>query len=224
MLWVSQFGIVGGQTREETPWVGAYPDARPEDACDLYILVEPATPGSEEFCAELKEALANVFYKWRGSVTGALLTATRAAHEDLREWNRRSMKDHHVAAGLSCLAITPGASPHEAYLAQAGPAAAAVFRKGTLTEIRPTLPDSLEPLGLFDDFRPDFSRHELRDGGRLLLLSPGLLDGISLEALAAPLTSAPEDVLPALYPQARSLPNCAALLVAAVPGPPAPAA
>jgi serine/threonine protein phosphatase PrpC len=224
MLWVSQFGIAGGQTREETPWVGAYPDAHSEDSCDLYLLVEPATPGSEEFCAELKDALAAVFYKWRGSITGGLLSALRAAHEDLRDWNRRSMKDHHVAAGLSCLAVRPGGPPHEAYLAQVGPAAAVAFRNDALTAVRPTLPDSLEPLGLFDEFRPDFSHHELEEGGRLLLLSPGLLDALSLEQLSAPLSSAPEDVLPSLYLQARSLPNCAALLVAAVPGPPAPPA
>lgn len=221
MLWIGQFGISEGETREETPWVGAYPDSRTEDPCDLYVLVEPALPGSEEFCAELKEAIAAVFHRTRVSLTGGLLTALRAAHEDLREWNRRSLKDHHVAAGLSCLAVRPSAAPHEAYLAQVGPAAALVFQNGSLATIRPSLPDAVEPIGLYEEFRPDFSRHDLAEGARLLLLSPSLLAALALESLPGVLKSPPEELLPALYMQARSLPACAALLVAAVPAPPA---
>ncbi len=47
-LWVGQFGMEGGEAREKTSWVGAYPDpGRAEEPSDLYVLVTPALPGSE---------------------------------------------------------------------------------------------------------------------------------------------------------------------------------
>src|SRR3990172_2586925 len=154
MLWVGEFGIADGEAREETPWVGAYPEpGRGEDPSDLYLIVDPALPGSEEFCAEMKEAIGSVFHKTKVSLTGGLLGALRSAHEHLRDWNRRSMKDSRVAAGVSCLALQGQAG----YLAQVGPAAAVLYRNRSLQQLRPRLPDALEPLGLFDDFWPDFS-------------------------------------------------------------------
>ena len=53
-LWVGQFGMEGGEARENTSWVGAYPDpGRAEEPSDLYVIVTPALPGSEEFCGVL---------------------------------------------------------------------------------------------------------------------------------------------------------------------------
>ncbi|MDO8615202.1 MAG: hypothetical protein Q7T33_05635 [Dehalococcoidia bacterium] len=211
MLWVGQFGIADGEAREETPWVGAFPDpGRTEEPSDLYLIVEPALPGSEEFCAEMKEAIGAVFHKNRVSLTGGILGALRSAHENLRDWNRRSMKDSRVAAGVSCVAVQGRAG----YLAQVGPAAAVIYRDGALELRRPALPDALEPLGLFEEFWPDFSRLELAAGFRLLLLTPALLETVPAAELAAALALPPEDALPAVYKRARALPNCAALLLA----------
>ncbi len=216
MLWAGQFGIVDGEAKEESPWVGVYPDTgRSEEPSDLYLIVEPALPGSEEFCAEMKEAIGNLFHKRKVSLTGGILGALRSAHENLRDWNRRSMRDSRVAAGVSCLAV----QGREAYLGQVGPAGAVLARNGSLATIKPTLPDALEPLGLFDEFFPDFTRVDLDDAARLLLLSPALLDSLPPEELAAALRLPPEDALPALYRSARALPNCGALLLAATPEP-----
>ena len=214
MLWAGQFGIAGGEALEETPWVGAFPDPRPssEEPSDLYLIVEPALPGSAEFCGELKEAVGRVFHREKVSLTGGLLKALRAAHEHLRDWNERSLKEHRVAAGLSCLAVQDS----RGYLAQVGPARAAVYRRGSLTTFRPELPDALEPLGLQAEFWPDFQRVELDAGARLLLLSPALFDAVSAQELAADLALPEEDVLPALYRRARDLPDCGALLLAAI--------
>lgn len=214
MLWVGQFGIADGEARQETPWVGAFPDSgRSEEVSDLYVVVEPALPGSEEFCAEMKAAIGRVFHRSKVSLTGGVLRALRAAHENLREWNRRSMKDHRVAAGVSCLAV----QGEQAYLAQVGPASAVACHDALLTTLEPALPDAVEPLGLEDDFWPEFTRFELADGDRILLLTPALARAIPPGELAAMLALPAEEVLASVYRQARPLPNCGALLVASVP-------
>ncbi len=228
MLWVGQFGIVDGQALQETPWVGVYADDasaalgkglsahgvsdRGPDSSDLFLIVEPATPGSEEFCAELKEAVGSVFHKSKVSLTGGMLRALKAAHENLRDWNRRSIKDHWVAAGISCLAVRG----QDAYLAQVSPASAVFYKDGEMSPIRPQLPDAVEPLGLYDEFWPEFSHFELETGDSLLLLTPGLAESLDQKDLAGSLALPSEEVLPALYRQAHALPDCGALLVAAV--------
>jgi len=215
MLWVSQFGIAGGEAQETTPWIGVFPDAvRGPESSDLYLIVEPATAGSADFCAELKEAIGTVFHSTKASLTGGLLRALQGAHENLREWNRRSMRDSRVAAGVSCVAVRG----EEAYLAQVAPANAAFYRRGRLRPLEPSLPDAVEPLGLYDEFWPEFSHFELETGDRLLLLTPPLARALPPEEPSVSLALAADDVLPALYRSARSLPDCGAVLVAALPG------
>ncbi len=211
MIWAGQFGIAGGEAHEETPWVGAFPQpSRTDEPADLYLIVEPATAGSEEFCAEMKQAIGESFHKSRLSLTGGLLRALRVAHENLREWNRRSLKDHRVAAGVSCIAVRG----NQAYVAQVAPAAAAFCRGGMVQELRPALPQSTEPLGLNEEFWPDFSAFELRAGDRLLIMSQVLADTLAAADVAAALALPGEDALPELYRRARTLPNCGALLLA----------
>ena len=214
MLWVGQFGVEGGEARESTPWVGVYQDsARAEDPANLYVLVNPALPGSEEFCGEMKDAIGGAFHREKASLTGGVLRALQKAHENLRDWNRRSLKDHRVAAGVSCLAARDG----RAYLGQVGPSATAYFHAGHLTMIRPSLPDSTEPIGLFDEFWPEFTAFDLLEGDRLLMLSPAFADGLTETDVAGLLALPAEDALAELYRLARGLEDCAALLVAAVP-------
>src|SRR3990172_3623192 len=179
MLWVGQFGIAAGEAQEHSPWVGAFPDPRPgDDPIDLYLVVERALPGSEEFCAELTEAIASVFHQRKASLTGGLLRALKAAHEHLSDWNRKSLRDHRVAAGVSCLALRPrpegGPAAYEGYLAQVAPASAVLYHGGAVLPLEPSLPDAMEPLGLHEEFWPDFRRLDLDEGDRLLLLSPEL--------------------------------------------------
>lgn len=212
MLWVGQFGIVGGQVQEESPWVGIFPDHRQGDpeAADLYLLVEPALPGSEEFCGELAAAIGTVFHQRRLSLTGGLLRALRAAHEDLRQWNRRSLREHRVAAGISCLALRG----RQGYLAQVAPACALLRRAGSPCRLEPTLPDAGEPLGLHDEFWPHFRRLELAPGDRLLLLSPVLAAAVDRQELERALSLPPQDLLPTLYRAARGAQGGGALLLA----------
>ncbi len=216
MLWVGQFGIVDGKVQEESPWIGLFPDSgrvQPEEAADLFVVVEPALPGSEDYCRDLSQAIGKQFQEQRLSLTGGILRALKAVHENLRDWNRRSLKQHQVAAGVSCLALRGG----QAYLGQVAPASAVLLRRGSLVRLEPRLPDAVEPLGLHEEFWPDLSRHDLQEGDRLLLLSKGLASALSDEELAEALRPHPEETLPLLFGKAREMPHCAALLVAALP-------
>lgn len=221
MLWINQFGIVDGEVREESPWVGVFPEpgrVEPQEAADLFVLVEPALPGSEEYCRDLSQAIGKQFRERRLSLTGGILRALKAAHENLRDWNRRSLRRDRVAAGVSCLALRGGAAPGwEAYLGQVTPAAAALLHDRSLARLAPALPDAAEPLGLHEEFWPDFSRHQLHDGDRLLLLSTGLAAALSDEELAEALRPPPEETLPLLYRKSKEMPHCAAILIAALP-------
>ena len=214
MLWLGQFGIADGKAQEETPWVGVFPDeTRGPEASDLLLIVQPATVESVEFCAELKEAVGSVFHKSKLSLTGGLLRALREAHENLREWNRKSLREHWVAAGISCAAVRG----HEVYLAQVAPAGAAFYRASEIRRVRPQLADALEPLGMFDEFWPEFSLFEMEEGDRLLLMTPGLAQSLPEEGLGGSLALPADEVLPAVYRQANALPDCGAVLVAALP-------
>ena len=214
MLWLGQFGIADGKAEEDTPWVGVYPDeTRGPEASDLLLIVQPATAGSVEFCAELKEVVGSVFRKSKFSLTGGLLRALREAHEDLREWNRKSLKEHWVAAGVSCAAVRGD----EVYLAQVAPAGAALYHNGEIRRIRPQLADALEPLGMFDEFWPEFSLFQMGEGDRLLLMTPGLAQSVPEDGLVAALALPAGEVLAAVYRQASALPDCGAVLVAGLP-------
>ena len=122
-----------------------------------------------------------------------------------------------MAAGVSCLAVRA----HEAYLAQVAPASAVHYHQGSGSPqtLNPTIPDAVEPLGLHDQFWPHFSRLELIEGDRLLLLSPAVAGLIPRQDLVSALDLPPNEALPALYRQARSLDDCGALLVAVLPEP-----
>jgi serine/threonine protein phosphatase PrpC len=214
MIWVGQFGIEDGEARETTPWVGVYPASdHDEDGADLYVLVDPALPGSEEFLAEMKDAIGRVFHESNASLTGGVLRALRTANENLRDWNRRSLKEHQVAAGVSCLAVTES----EAYLAQVGPSLAYFFRGGKVEDAIAAIPGATDALGLQDEFWPEFRRYDLYPGDRLLLLSPGLASKFAAAPLADALALDGEEALPELYKLARGEANCGALLVASTP-------
>ncbi|MEO8456334.1 MAG: hypothetical protein ABI559_00850 [Chloroflexota bacterium] len=214
MIWVGQFGIADGEAREATPWVGVYPASDHDDeGADLYVLVDPALPGSEEFLAEMKDAIGRVFHESKSSLTGGVLRALRTANENLRDWNRRSLKEHQVAAGVSCLAVTENA----AYLAQVGPSLAFFFRNGQVEDAVAAIPEAVDPLGLQDEFWPEFRRYDLYPGDRLLLLSPGLAAKFAGAPLADALALDGEEALPELYKLARGEQNCGALLVASTP-------
>jgi len=212
-IWVGQFCIVGGEAREQGPWLGVFPARGGALAADLYVLVEPSLPGSEDFCQPLVTVIGRLFRQQRLSVTGALLASLRAAHNHLREWNDRSLREHRVGAGATCLALR-GA---EAYLAQAGPALAYCRHQGQLQSLSPQEATAVEPIGIAAEFYPTFSRCQVAAGDALLLATSSLPSIADDQVMSGLLALQAQDILPELYSLVRHLPNFAALLVAFLP-------
>lgn len=213
-IWVGQFSIVDGEAREQGPWIAMHPARSNILRSDLYIVVEPALPGSEELCPSLVEVIGRLFRAQRLSLTGALLASLKAAHERLRDWNQKSLREHQVGAGASCLALR-GA---EAYLAQAGPTLAYHRTQGRTLRLSPD-DEAAEPIGTAAEFYPRFTRHELAAGDALLLATSSLPSVATDEVVEGVLASPPQDILGGLFLRVRQLPDFAALLVAFLPGP-----
>jgi hypothetical protein len=209
--WVGRFSIVEGQVREEGPWLGAFRGHLPEgDSRDLYVLAEPAQPGSEEFCGQLVEVVGGLFQRENLSQTGVLLRSLRSAHENLRDWNRRSLREHQVAVGAACLLI----SGRTAYLAQGGPSLAYFFRDGQLEVIKPQGEGAQAPLGLAEEFQPDISRFDLEPGDLLLVASTRLASVADEATVAGALARGLDDALPEVFLLTRDVLHFSAVLAA----------
>jgi len=211
-IWVGQFSIVAGETREEGPWTGLFPP-RAGLGAHLYVLVEPTGAGSAEVCQPLAAAIGRLFRQQRLSLTGGLLAALRGAHQQLRDWNQKSLRQHWVGAGATCLALHGG----EAYLAQAGPSLAYCRQGDRLMAVAPPGPPACDPIGTAEEFYPHFSRYSITTGDAVLLASSSLTAATDDDVVAGLLSLPAQDVLPELYLRVRHLNEFAALLVAFLP-------
>jgi hypothetical protein len=208
--WVGQFGIVQGQALEAGPWQGKFGLIPPgEEPVDLYVLVHPALPGSEEFCGQLVAVVGHLFEQQDLSLTGALTKAIGAAHENLRDWNRRSLREHQVGAGVSCLVVRGTV----AYLAQVGPSLAYLRRNGVLTRLTPEDPRAVAVLGLGEELRPQLRRYEMAPGDLLLVVSPSLDEVAEQGQIEALLSRGADEVLSELYRLARDQPDFSVFLL-----------
>jgi len=208
--WVGRFGIARGQAEETGPWQGAFTWREPgEEPADLYVLVHPALPGSEEFCGQLVAVIGHLFERQSLSLTGALVKAISAAHENLRDWNRRSLREHQVGAGLSCLVVRGSL----AYLAQAGPSLAYHRTGSGLQRLTPQDPQSTAVVGLGEELRPELTRFDLAPGDLVLVTSPILSEVADDETLAALLGADGEQTLSEIYLLTRDLPDFSAFLL-----------
>ena len=208
--WVRRFGIVRGQAQEIGPWQGAFTRREPgEEPAELYVLVHPALPGSEEFCGQMVAVIGRLFERQSLSLTGALIKAISAAHENLRDWNRRSLREHQVGAGLNCLVVQGTL----AYLAQVGPSLAYHRGDGVLRRVVPQDPQTTAVVGLGEELRPELTRFELSPGDLVLVVSPVLSEIADDEALAALLAADGEQALSEVYLLTRDLPDFSAFLL-----------
>ncbi len=192
------------------PWQGTFTRREPgEEPAELYVLVHPALPGSEEFCGQMVAVIGRLFERQSLSLTGALTRAISAAHENLRDWNRRSLREHQVGAGLSCLVVQGTLS----YLAQVGPSLAYHRGDGVLRRVVPQDPQATAVVGLGEELRPELNRFELSPGDLVLVVSPGLSEIADDEALAALLAADGEQALSEVYLLTRDLPDFSAFLL-----------
>ncbi|MGA2285262.1 MAG: hypothetical protein ABSG55_03200 [Dehalococcoidia bacterium] len=219
--WVGQFGVVRGQAQQAGPWQGKF-SLQPsnEEPVDLYVLAQPALPGSEEFCGQLVAVVGHLFERENLSITGALTKAIAAAHENLRDWNRRSLREHQVGAGLSCLVVRGTV----AYLAQAGPSLAYFRRGDSVRRLVAEDPPAAVALGLADDLRPQLRRYDLAPGDLLIVASPALTDVVDEDHIRSLLALDAEEALSELYLLTRDQPDFSVFLLSCFEGEDAEAA
>lgn len=209
--WVGRFCVVEGRVTEEGPWLGSLIRQRPDEESDeLYALIEPASHGSVEYTSQLVDVISQLYSKDPLSLTGALTRSLRAAHEHLREWNRRSLKEHRVGAGASCLALRHT----DAYLAQVGPSVAYVLSgDGEFRRYEPHDASFDASLGIAERFEPGLRRIALQPGDLVLLASS------RIDAIAEPdhirhvLEKGADEALPELYLLCRDEPNIALIML-----------
>lgn len=208
-IWVGRYSMVGGEPREATPWIVDRRRVGHEDSVRLVVLAEPADERSAPFCAEVAEAIAALFGRESLSITGGLLRALQQAHSNLAEWNRRSLHEHRIAVGVSCVAIRDT----EATIALAGPGSA--YRGGTagVTRFSTEGTPAERPLGGDEPVEPQFLTTPFRDTTILLLTSSA--EAVAGEqTIARAVAAGPERALGELYPHTRGMRDMSAVLLA----------
>ncbi len=208
-IWVGRYSMVTGEPSEASPWLVDRQRLGDEDAVRLVVLTEPADETSAPFCAEVAEAVAALFGREFLSITGGLLRALQQAHTNLVEWNHRSLREHHVAIGVSCVAIRDG----EATIALAGPGAIYTSGLAGVTRLTTEGTPAAQPLGGNEPIAPHFLTVPFRDIEILLLTSNA--EHIAGEQIVAQaLTTGPERALGELYPRTRHVRDMCAVLIA----------
>jgi serine/threonine protein phosphatase PrpC len=195
--WVGRFTVADGGVEEEGAWLGSLIRQRPDDEPDeLYVLVEPAGDRSREFSTQLVDVVAQLYSKDPLSLTGALTRSLKAAHEHLRDWNRKSLREHRVGAGASCLALRG----RDAYLAQVGPSLAYVrSADGEFRRLEAAERDFEQALGVAETFEPRLVRLYLNPGDLVLLASTQLDDVAPPDDVRRILERGADDALSQLY-------------------------
>jgi hypothetical protein len=224
--WVGRFAIVDGQPQEESELLRSFPRQRAdEDEDELYVLAEPVTPASREYCGQLVDALGRMYRQDTLSLTGALQRALQTANRQLHSWNERTLREQRVYAGTSCLALRG----RNAYLAQIGPAVAYHVRDGRFARVEPE-PEARPPLGEIEPATPTFTRYELSPGDLVLIASPRIDQIVDQETLRAVLLRGADEALVELFRLAKGEREFSLVLLACVvepepeaPPPPPPA-
>ncbi len=217
-IWVGRYAIVGGEVREDGPWLVERQCPRDDAPVRLLVLAEPVDERSSEFCHQVADAVADLFCRESLSMTGGLLRALRQAHVNLAEWNRRSLREHRVAVGITCVAIRE----QQATVAQVGPGV--VYVAGPEGPRRLSTDDPAEeaaaaPVGGPEPVQPLFHSFALPPH-QLLLLTESAERVLSPTAIAQTLAGGPERALADLFVRTRELDDVTAVLVADLDGAP----
>ncbi|MBM4409774.1 MAG: hypothetical protein FJ037_00350 [Chloroflexi bacterium] len=207
--WVGRYAIVGGQVQEHGPWLVDRQRQREEEVLRLLVLTEPSDVRSADFCKEVAEAVASLFARESLSITGGLLRALRQAHGNLSEWNRRSLREHRVSIGVTCVAIRDG----EATIAQVGPGVAYLAGPERIERLGTEGTPAAQALGGDAAIEPMFTATPLA-GHEILLLSSAAEPAIGREVIEEALVVGPERALAELFRRTRGVPDMTAVLVA----------
>ncbi|MGE3856383.1 MAG: hypothetical protein AB7G21_05460 [Dehalococcoidia bacterium] len=207
--WVGRYSMVDGQVREHGPWLVDRRREREDETIRLLVLAEPVDRRSAEFCSEVAEAVAALFARESLSITGGLLRALQQAHANLAEWNRRSLREHRVSVGVTCVVIRDG----EATIAQVGPSVAYVSGGHGVTRLSTEDLPAAAPLGGNDEIEPRFTSTDV-SGRELLLLTSTVESIIGLKQVEDSLAAGAEGALAELFRRTRDVTDMTAVLVA----------
>ena len=207
--WVGRYAIVSGQVREHGPWLVDRRREREDDTIRLLVLAEPVDRRSAEFCSEVAEAVAALFARESLSITGGLLRAMQQAHTNLAEWNRRSLREHRVAVGVTCVVVRDG----EATIVQVGPGAVYVSGQHGVTRLSTEDLPAAAPLGGQAEIEPLFSSVTVT-GREVLLLTSTVEPIIGLRQIEDSLAVGPEGALAELFRRTREITDMTAVLIA----------
>jgi len=209
-VWVGRYAMVSGQVREHGPWLVDRVRRSEDQELRVVVLAEPTDARSADFCHEVAEAVAVLFARESLSITGGLLRALRQAHANLAEWNRRSLREHRVAVGMTCAVVRDG---EEVLLAQVGPGVAYVRQGDQITRYHTSDLPAATALGSPDPIDPLFTSLALRDG-QVLLLTENAEAALGRHTIENALRAGPEQALAQLFPHTRGLTDMNAVLIA----------
>lgn len=209
---IGRFAIVEGDVREHGPWL--IEQARDGDprVVQLIVLVEPVDERSAEFCEDVAGAVADLFVSEELSLTGGLVRAMRRAHMNLAEWNRRSLREHRVAVGVTCVVLREG----EATIAQAGPGLVYLVGPDGTRRVTTAGEPAASPLGSDGEITPQFIAART-DETSILLLSSFAETEAGPSAISRVLGSHRDRLLGDLFLQVRNVADVHAVFIADVP-------
>ena len=213
-VWTAQLRIVKGEASEESPEIAfaeRYGSGNRRDR--LYIVAEPARPGSERFIGEMVTRIGEEFLTTEGSLTGTMQRILRARHAELRDWNRRSLPKDRASYGLSCLLLREGPS----LLCQLGPSLAYTRHGSAIAQHAPHEKRAARALGVAEVANPEFQHVEFGTDGYALLISRAAHEIFSDVVRERLQEISPDEVLAFLYPFLSTLPSVSALVVAPLP-------
>ena len=213
-IWVGRYAIVRGDVHEHGPWLAEQRRTQDDEQVRLIVLTEPVDERSAEFCEEVAAAVADLFAQEELSLTGGLLRAIRRAHSNLAEWNHRSLREHRVAVGVTCVALRAG----EATIAQVGPGLVYLSRPDGVRRITTEGEPAANPLGGEDDVTPQFLATSTADT-EILLLSSSAETAAGPPAIGQALAAGANRALADLFLRTRNVDDVHAALIADLPLP-----
>ncbi|PFG75284.1 hypothetical protein [Tepidiforma thermophila] len=212
-LQVGQFAIVDHEPVDRGPNAGVFHGRGPaDDRVELFIVAEGTTPAGEAFAGHVVSAMGQALAGLDMSLTGILRRLFAEAERAVADWNRKSIAQHRVALGVSCL-VRRGS---QVVLGQAGPSAAVAVHGGRAELLRPEPPFD-QPIAGGKGPGPLLRRLPFGAGDRVVLLSTPALAEVEDEVLRGIAALPLEEVLPDLYRRVQHLRHQTVLL-AALPG------
>jgi len=185
---VGRLSLVGGVKQGRVPNMAAIEPAhvipRRGRKEQLYIALEVTGHplGRDELYGELIRIISEEYFRARGSITGKLRQAIRAANAFLLRENRNVLPLEQRIGGVTC-AVLRG---DNLYIAQAGPVTAYLSCRGELTCFPESelAPEETVPLGLMRGMPVRFYRRKVGVGDVILLASGFLAQQADSEQIA----------------------------------------